>query len=175
MGDWKSNLDTIPIGLYEKALPAVMTWHERLTTAKQTGYDFVEISIDDTDERIDRLDWGTTQRRALRDIVTETGMPLKSMSLSSHRRYSLGSASQKTRQIGLDILKKAIDVAVDVGLRYILVGGADVYYEESTAASKARFLEGLERGFEWASRAGVMLALENWDIRIDSVKRRCGT
>jgi L-ribulose-5-phosphate 3-epimerase len=47
----------MPVGLYEKALPASLTWEERLTAAGQAGYDFVEISIDESDERLSRLDW----------------------------------------------------------------------------------------------------------------------
>ena len=45
------------LGLYEKALPASMDWMERLSAAKELGYDYVEISIDETDERLARLDW----------------------------------------------------------------------------------------------------------------------
>ena len=40
-----SNLDQIPVGIYEKALPITMSWEERLTAAVQAGYDFVEIAI----------------------------------------------------------------------------------------------------------------------------------
>ena len=172
LGNWTSKLDHIPLGIYEKALPPTMTWRERLSTAAEIGYDFVEISIDDSDERIARLDWGAKQRAQLRNAVIDTGVPIKSMSLSSHRRFPLGSASARTRQVGLDILKKAIDFTVDIGLRFILVAGCDVYHEESNTGTKERFLEGLERGFEWATAAGVMLALENWDVEcVDSVNK----
>ena len=34
------------IGLYEKAMPASLSWREKLECAKKCGYDFVEISID---------------------------------------------------------------------------------------------------------------------------------
>ena len=168
---WKSKLSAIPVGLYEKALPSVFTWHERLVAAKKAGYDFLEISIDDSDRRIARLDWNAQERAALRQAVRDTAVPVQSMSLSSHRRFALGSASSQTRQTGLDLFAKAIDLAVDLGLRLILVAGAENYYEERDSASQARFLESLEQAFEWASAAGVMLALENWDIQIDSISR----
>ena len=38
------------IGLYEKAMPKELSWKEKLMAAKEAGYDFVEISIDETDE-----------------------------------------------------------------------------------------------------------------------------
>ena len=140
------NLSSIPIGLYEKALPAELSWPERLLAAANAGYDFVEISIDDSDGRIARLDWGPEQRAALRDATRKTGVPIKSMTLSAHRRFPLGSASPKTRQVGLDILKKAIDFSLDTGLRFILVVGCDVYHEDSNDGTRQRYLEGLERG-----------------------------
>jgi len=169
MTQWQSSLENIPVGIYEKALPSDLSWPDRLLTARQAGYDFVEIAIDDTDRRIARLDWNPAERAALRAAVSETGVPTKSMSLSAHRRFPLGSASAATRRTALDILHKAIDLAVDIGLRYILVAGIDVYYEDSAPATRERYLDGLEQGFGWATAAGVMLALENWDIRVDSI------
>ncbi|MDX1412754.1 MAG: L-ribulose-5-phosphate 3-epimerase [Candidatus Promineifilaceae bacterium] len=168
---WKSNLSAIPVGLYEKALPAALSWYERLLATRRAGYDFLEISIDDSDRRIARLDWKTQERTALRQAVQDTAVPILSMSLSSHRRFALGSASEKTRQTALDIFAKAIDLAVELGLRLILVAGAENYYEERDAGSQERFLESLGHAFEWAAAAGVMLALENWDIQINSISR----
>ena len=34
----------VPLGIYEKALPAGECWLERLKLAKQLGFDFVEMS-----------------------------------------------------------------------------------------------------------------------------------
>ena len=34
------------IGLYEKAMHPGLSWREKLAFAKESGYDFVEISID---------------------------------------------------------------------------------------------------------------------------------
>ena len=48
---------THKLGIYEKALPKHLSWQDRLSTAKACGFDFVEISIDETDERLSRLDW----------------------------------------------------------------------------------------------------------------------
>ncbi|MEN8241710.1 MAG: L-ribulose-5-phosphate 3-epimerase [Chloroflexota bacterium] len=161
----------IPFGLYEKALPATLSWPERLDAAAKTGYDFVEISIDDSDQRIARLEWGPEEKLNLRRAIQNSGVPVKSMSLSAHRRFPLGSTSPELRNRGLDILKKAINFSVDLGIRFILIAGADAYHEESTPTTQINFLKGLERGVEWGSSAGVMLALENWDIQINSLTK----
>ncbi len=171
MPAWKSDLSAIPVGLYEKALPVHLNWHERLETAARAGYDFLEMSIDDSDERIARLNWSAKERAAVRQAVRDTGVPLPSLSLSTHRRFALGSASAARRQKGEALFAKAIDLALDLDLRIILVAGAENYYEERDEASQARFLESLGKAFAKASGSGVMLALENWDIQINSIER----
>ena len=64
----------MPVGLYEKALPDAMSWEERLAAAGQAGYDFIEISIDESDERLSRLDWSASERAALRRSIANTGV-----------------------------------------------------------------------------------------------------
>ena len=51
--DFKS---TYRIGVYEKAFPVELSWEERLTYAKNAGFDYLEMSIDETDMRMSRLD-----------------------------------------------------------------------------------------------------------------------
>ena len=168
---WKSNLDGLSLGLYEKALPKTLSWEERLLTTHQTGFEFLEISIDDTDERIARLDWRPNQIQEIMALVRSTGVKIQSLSLSAHRRYPLGSQSQETREKGLDIFKKAIDLALEMNVRVMLLSGAEDYYQEINQETKDRFLENLGIGFEIASSAGLMLALENWDIQINTMPR----
>ena len=168
---WTSNLEALEVGLYEKALPKTLSWEERLLATRQTGFDFLEISIDDTDERIARLDWRSHQIREINRLVNSTGVRIQSLSLSAHRRFPLGSSSQPTRERGLDIFKKAIDLALELNVRVMLLGGAEDYYQEVDQNTQARFLEYLGKGFELASAAGLMLALENWDIQINTMPR----
>ena len=40
---------SIPVGIYEKALPSDLTWEGRLETTARAGYDYVEISIDESE------------------------------------------------------------------------------------------------------------------------------
>ena len=84
----------IPLGIYEKALPAGECWLERLQLAKTLGFDFVEMSVDETDERLSRLDWSREQRLALVNAIVETGVRVPSMCLSAHRRFPLGRRTQ---------------------------------------------------------------------------------
>ncbi len=153
----------MPVGLYEKALPDAMSWEERLAAAGQAGFDFMEISIDESDGRLSRLDWTASERAALRRSIANTGVKIMSMCLSAHRKYPLGSHSPELRRQGQDILRKAIDFAGDVGLRVVQVMGYDVFYETSDEETGVNFVEGLKLGTRWAEQSGVMLGLENLD------------
>jgi L-ribulose-5-phosphate 3-epimerase len=153
----------MPVGLYEKALPAAMSWEERLAAAGQAGFDFVEISIDESDERLARLDWSVAERAALRQAIANTGVRIMTMCLSGHRKYPLGSHSPELRRQGQAILHKAIDFAGDIGLRVVQVMGYDVFYEPSDNETRVNFMDSLHLGARWAGQAGVMLGLENLD------------
>jgi L-ribulose-5-phosphate 3-epimerase len=162
----------MPVGLYEKALPAALSWEERLAAAGQAGYDFVEISIDESDERLARLDWPASERAALRQAIANTGVQIKTMCLSGHRKYPLGSHSPQLRQQGQEILRKAIEFAWDIGLSVVQVMAYDVFYETSDEETRANFMIGLDMGARWAAQTGIMLGLENLDTPfVDSLSK----
>lgn len=163
----------LPVGLYEKALPAPWSWDQRLAMTAAAGYDFAEISIDESDERLGRLAWPAAAKADLRRSIAAAGVPILTMCLSGHRKYPLGSGSPQVRARADAIMRQAIEFSADVGVRIVQVAGYDVFYEESDASSAARFLDGLHRAVEWASQAGVMLALENVDVPLTESLASC--
>lgn len=68
---------------------------ERLVLAKSCGFDFVEMSVDETDERLSRLDWSAAQRTSLVAAMIETGVGIPSMCLSAHRRFPLVAVTRR--------------------------------------------------------------------------------
>jgi L-ribulose-5-phosphate 3-epimerase len=161
----------LPIGIYEKAFPE-MSWDERLDLTAQAGYDFMEMSIDESESRLQRLNWTANERAALRNAIANTGVKVMTMGVSGHRMYPLGSASDDIRKKGLEILYKSIELASDLGVRMIQLMGYDVFYEESNDRTRDRFIDGLTTGVEWAAEAGVMLGLENVDLHfINSIEK----
>jgi L-ribulose-5-phosphate 3-epimerase len=153
----------VRLGVYEKALPTADAWPGRLALARRLGFDYLELSIDESEARIARLDAASAERRAIRSAVAETGVPVWSLCLSAHRRYALGSASAATRARAHELFAGAIDLAVELGARVIQVAGYYVYYEDETPACVERYVEGLARGAALAAGAGVMLGIENMD------------
>lgn len=151
------------LGLYEKSMPQNLTWREKLLTAKQAGYDFLEISIDETDEKLSRLDMTQEERMGLISIMNGIGMPVRTMCLSGHRKYPIGSNVPEVCDKGMEIMEKAIILAEDLGVRIIQLAGYDVYCEESSQETKARFLNNIKRATEIAARAGVMLGFETME------------
>ena len=126
-----------PLGIYEKALPAGLSWPERLALAKACGFDFVEISIDETDHRLARLDWSAEERLALVRACLDTGVGVPSMCLSGHRRFPFGSHDPAIVARANEVMDKAIALARDCGIRTIQLAGYDVYYEDRDAGTLA--------------------------------------
>ena len=151
------------IGLYEKAIPKDMDWEGKLNCAKDCGYDFLEISIDETDEKLSRLDWSKEQRIEMLQLMQKTGLPIRSMCLSGHRKYSFGSSNSEIRKRSLEIMEKAIKLADDLGIRIIQLAGYDVYYEEGTAESERLFRENLAKATDMAATKGILLGFETME------------
>ncbi|POY43693.1 xylulose 5-phosphate 3-epimerase [Avibacterium gallinarum] len=156
------------LGIYEKALPKHISWQDRLSIAKACGFDFVEISIDESDERLSRLDWTKAQRLELVQAIINTGVTIPSMCLSGHRRFPFGSHDEATRQKAYEIMEKAIQLAVDVGIRTIQLAGYDVYYEEQDESTLERFQQGMEWAVELAASNQVTLSMEIMDTQFMS-------
>ena len=156
------------LGIYEKALPKNISWQDRLSIAKTCGFDFVEISVDETDERLARLDWTKEERIELVKAIINTGVTIPSMCLSGHRRFPFGSRDEETRQKAYEIMEKAIQLAVDLGIRTIQLAGYDVYYEEQDEGTIQRFQEGLEWAVELAASNQVTIAVEIMDTKFMS-------
>ncbi len=151
------------LGLYEKAMPSTLSWKEKMLAAKKAGYDFIEISIDETDDKLARLEMTRKERAELLDLMEETGMPIRTMCLSGHRKYPLGSMDENTRNRGMEIMEKALELAEDIGVRIIQLAGYDVYYEEGNEQTKKLFSENLKKATEMAAKKGILLGFETME------------
>ena len=152
------------LGLYEKAMPGTMTIGEKLECAKECGYDYVELSVDETDEKLARLDWTKEERLALVTEMYRVGLPLRSMCLSGHRKYPFGAKDPEVRKRGMEIMEKAIDLADDLGIRTIQLAGYDAYYEKDQwEGSRQAFLENLTKATEMAAAKGISMGFETME------------
>lgn len=154
--------DTYRIGLYEKAMPSELTWEERLESAKDAGYDYIEMSVDETDMRMSRLDWDDGQIFELLEAQKKVGLPIETICFSAQRRYPLGSKIWEEE--AKELLRKGVIFAKKLGIRIIQTQGYDCYYEEtSDETTRERFYRNLEEGTIFAGSHGVMLAMETME------------
>lgn len=159
------------LGIYEKAMPVLWTWVNKCNAAKEAGYDFIEISIDETDEKLARLDDVNFIPTVL-NAIKLTGLPIRTMCLSGQRKYPLGSEHPQTVKRSLDIFRKAVILAESLGIRIIQLAGYDVYYEDSTPTTRKRFLENLNHCVAFASKHGILLGFETMETSfMDTVSK----
>ena len=160
------------LGMYEKAVPNDISWKERLEVACESGFDYVEISVDETDAKLARLEWTADERRELVRLQQECGLPIRSMCLSGHRKYPFGATDPAVRERSMQIMTKALELACDLGVRTIQLAGYDVYYEEGTDETRKWFAENLARATELAAREGVLLGFETMETPfMDTVEK----
>ena len=123
----------------------------------------MEISIDEKDEKLARLDWTAGERADLVRTMREVGLPIRSMCLSGHRKYPLGAPDPAVNRRSMEIMEKAVVLADDLGIRIIQLAGYDVYYEEGTAETRRLFLENLRKAALMAAERGIALGFETME------------
>jgi predicted hexulose-6-phosphate isomerase len=159
------NNNSLFIGLYEKALPNDFKWGKKLNLANEAGYNFMEVSIDESDERIERLKWDRTKKERLRKLATDAGVHLLTICLSANRRFPIASSYKDIQKKGMEIMQDTIWFAFSMGVRIVQVAGYDVLMgeEKSSDESKEKFKLNLMSNVNLASKLGVTLAIENVD------------
>lgn len=151
------------LGIYEKAINNKFDWEDKILIAKSAGFDFIEISIDESDFRLERLSWSQDQIKKLKDLLVFYNFRINSMCLSAHRRFPFGSADPKIRNKAREIMLSALKLAQQLGIRIIQLAGYDVYYEKSTKQTKNYFLENISWAAKLAQKYSIILAFEIMD------------
>ena len=136
-----TNLESIPLGIYEKGIPLALPWKEKFQIAKKTGFDYIELSIDGHSPRLQRLDWTDQDCTELKALAQQFQMPFRTMALSANRFFPLGDPQLSDQGIG--IILKAILLAARLDIPVIQLAPYDVYQKPSTPATRARFTNAL--------------------------------
>ena len=158
-----ATIRTYNLGLYEKSMPSFVPIRDKLVETGKAGFDFMELSIDESEEKLARLKWSRKQKQELEDYMWETGVRVRTMCLSGHRKYPIGSEVKELREKGMEIMEDAIRFASDTGLRIIQIAGYDEYYRPSSGNTRRLFTENLRKSMEWAAKYGIILAFETME------------
>ena len=163
IGDLQQLMKQYRLGLYEKGMPGSLSLPEKLLETRGAGFDYLELSIDETDEKLARLDWTNAVMSSLRRAIEDTDVPVLSICLSGHRRFPLGDEDSARRRRGLEIMEKSCALAASLGARIIQIAGYDVFYTPSNERTRRYFAENLALSVRLAASYGVMLAFETME------------
>lgn len=151
------------LGCYEKAMPNNLSLKEKLYYAQLCNYDYLEISIDETDDKLSRLDYTDEQINQLKIDMIDLNMPILTMCLSGHRKYPLGSHDENIQEKSISIMEKACLFAYKLGIRIIQLAGYDVYYENHDDLTQHAFEVNLQHCVDIASKYGILLGFETME------------
>jgi len=139
---------------------------------KNKGFDFLELSIDESDEKLSRLDWSYSEIFELKKTMMETNTFIESICLSAHRKYPFGSHTENIRRKSLEIVDKAINLAAQLGVRYIQLAGYDVYYEVGDAETRRYFLKNLKKIRRNGQFKGCYISFRDYGNSIHGYRRK---
>lgn len=154
---------SVTLGIYEKALKWTGQWRTFFAQAREAGFSFVDLSVDESAERSARLNWDWETCQEVREAAHREGILIGGICLSVHRKVAPGSADPEIRRQALDIYFKGIDLCHNLGVTVLQVAGYYAYYEEPDPLARKRYLETLSLALPYAAQKGVVLAIENVD------------
>lgn len=160
------------LGQYEKSMPNDLTWKEKLNLCREFGFDYLEMSVDESDAKLARLDYTKEERAEILEAMQESGIRIQSMCLSGHRKYPLGHRDERIQERSLSIMKKAVQLADDLGIRIIQLAGYDVYYEEGSEETRELFIKNLRKAVDMAAEKGILMGFETMETPfMDTVEK----
>ena len=155
-------LRDLPMGIYEKSINPRLSWEDKCKLIKDAGYDYLEIAIDATHERLARLESREEQLK-IRKASETTNTPLYTMAFTANRFFPLGSENNEIRNEGIRLCKRALDFAAFIGAGTINIASYDVYEKPGNLNTRGHFTESLKRCVDHAAVRGVMILLETMD------------
>lgn len=157
-----TKLVDLPFGIYEKAICASLSWEDKLYLAKESGYDFIEMNIDASEERLERL-YHPDYANSVKNAIIKTSIPIYTLALTANRSYPVGSTNVKIREKGIELIKKAIEFACHSGIRIVHLAAYDEHGEQRNSDSEILFKNAIVECVNCAAKKGVILALETMD------------
>ncbi|NHA68608.1 L-ribulose-5-phosphate 3-epimerase [Phycicoccus sp. CMS6Z-2] len=153
----------VVLGIYEKALRWTGDWDRLFRQAKDAGFRFVDLSVDESTERRARLHWPPHKRIEVRDAAARNGIAIGGVCLSVHRAVGPGSADPAVADEADQIFEQGIRLCADLGAPVLQVAGYYAFYESPDPGQRDRYVASLRRAVPKAARAGVLLGIENVD------------
>ena len=95
-------------GLYEKALPRDLALSEKLRIAKDLGFDYFELSTDESEEFQARVTSDKSEIIEIRKAIEAYDMPIMTMCLSGTRNCPIGSENPELATKGMKLTRDAI-------------------------------------------------------------------
>ena len=164
------------LGIYEKAISNRLSWDEKFTLAKEAGFDCIELSIDATPERIDRL-YDPGFAGTLKNALKKTSVRIFTMALTANRGYPLGSEDPAIRSKAKEIIRRAIPLAEESGISVIHIAGYDELGEKCNEETKKLFFDSISEVVKYAEGFAPMLAIETMDAEFmgscTNIRRLC--
>ena len=164
-------LRELPFGIYEKSICSFLSWDDKFALIKDAGYDYFEISIDATPQKLARLT-DRKEQLLIRRAGESKDVPFYTMAFTANRFFPLGSEDSDIRGEGVRLLKSAIDFAAYVGARTVNIAAYDEYDKPRNLNTEGFFIQSIKKCVEHAAVRGVIISLETMDSAFIDTTRK---
>lgn len=166
---------TLLKGMNVWSLPAGLSIEEQFKLTKEAGFDTIELNLSEekaadnivtkdlalNDSGSLTLDITDEQLESVKALSQKYALPVSSLSTALHWNYSLTDPEEATRQKGIEIVKKMIDVCQYLGGDTVLVVPGLVKETVAYDAAYDRALAALKELAPYAEEKEIYIGIEN--------------
>lgn len=150
-------------GINRCCFPEKMSLEECIILAKDTGFDGIELLMNEFEEPYLELHLNNTEGELIqiRNLADQYKIDIPSISTNLLWNYPLTDNNEKIRNKGIEIVRGMIDAAYVIGAETILVMPGIVTKEVPYDIAYNRVLEAAKQLGQYAKSKGIYIGLEN--------------
>ena len=130
-------------------------------TTKELGFRGIELNVEEKEGSIFTLDTNGEEVRRVTETASKFGVDIFSISTAMLWKYPLTSENRETRQKGIEIVEKMLEIASQCGAETVLVVPGLVTEEVPYNAAYKRAVEAIKKLSESAEKKKITIGIEN--------------
>lgn len=166
---------TLLKGMNVWSLPEGLTIEEQFQLTKEAGFDTIELNISEvknSDNIVSKgldlndsptltMDVRQEELMKIKELIKKYELPVSSISTALHWNYPLTSRDEATREKGMNVVKKMIDICLVLGGDTVLVVPGLVTSTDHYDFCYDRSLQAIKLLAPYAEKKGVFIGIEN--------------
>ena len=150
------------LGLYEKAKAPNLSWKDKFDICLKSGFDFMELSLDESIEKKNRLKWNKSQKKDFLDAQKEVGISVPSINISTFKNLVFVDEKQVFVD-AVNLFKEIVDFAYSLNISNIQITSFPFSGKLSVGERENIFVDFLKEITDYICGRNMYISFETQD------------